>query len=118
MATGHHGANHPVKDLETGKVEITSMNHGFTVDAETLPDDVVQTVNSRIRFTNREGTKRVDDVEVFDFFAFDEVPAPQQIDGVGCRRRRGYRREAWSVEHELSLEDRRGPSALRHRRPR
>ena len=37
MATGHHGANHPVKDLETGKVEITSMNHGFTVDTESLP---------------------------------------------------------------------------------
>ena len=32
MAQGHHGANHPVKDLETGKVEIVSMNHGFTVD--------------------------------------------------------------------------------------
>ncbi len=36
MAQGHHGANHPVKDLETGKVEIVSMNHGFTVDRDTL----------------------------------------------------------------------------------
>ena len=35
MAQGHHGANHPVKDLETGKVEIVSMNHGFTVDTAT-----------------------------------------------------------------------------------
>ena len=35
MAQGHHGANHPVKDLETGKVEIVSMNHGFTVDSAT-----------------------------------------------------------------------------------
>ncbi|HSC18397.1 MAG TPA: glutamine-hydrolyzing carbamoyl-phosphate synthase small subunit [Rhizomicrobium sp.] len=43
MAQGHHGANHPVKDLETGKVEIVSMNHGFTVDAETLPGSVKQT---------------------------------------------------------------------------
>jgi carbamoyl-phosphate synthase small subunit len=43
MATGHHGANHPVKDLETGKVEITSMNHGFTVDSQTLPDGVRET---------------------------------------------------------------------------
>ena len=41
MNHGHHGANHPVKDLETGKVEITSMNHGFTVDAQTLPEGVV-----------------------------------------------------------------------------
>ena len=37
MNHGHHGANHPVKDMETGKVEITSMNHGFAVDSKTLP---------------------------------------------------------------------------------
>jgi carbamoyl-phosphate synthase small subunit len=43
MNHGHHGANHPVKDLETGKVEITSMNHGFTVDSQTLPADVLET---------------------------------------------------------------------------
>ncbi|WP_425050041.1 glutamine-hydrolyzing carbamoyl-phosphate synthase small subunit [Psychromarinibacter sp. S121] len=42
MNHGHHGANHPVKDLETGKVEITSMNHGFTVDSQTLPADVIE----------------------------------------------------------------------------
>lgn len=40
MHQGHRGANHPVKDLATGKVEITTMNHGFTVDAESLPDNV------------------------------------------------------------------------------
>jgi carbamoyl-phosphate synthase small subunit len=43
MNHGHHGANHPVKDLETGKVEITSMNHGFTVDSQTLPAGVRET---------------------------------------------------------------------------
>ena len=43
MNHGHHGANHPVKDKETGKVEITSMNHGFTVDAQTLPAGVIET---------------------------------------------------------------------------
>ena len=43
MNHGHHGANHPVKDLETGKVEITSMNHGFTVDSQTLPAEVMET---------------------------------------------------------------------------
>ena len=37
---GHRGANHPVKELETGKVEITSQNHGFAVDADSLPKDV------------------------------------------------------------------------------
>jgi carbamoyl-phosphate synthase small subunit len=37
MKFGHHGANHPVKDLDTGRVSITSQNHGFAVDAESLP---------------------------------------------------------------------------------
>ena len=43
MHQGHHGANHPVKDKTTGKVEITSMNHGFAVDPETLPASAVET---------------------------------------------------------------------------
>ena len=43
MHQGHHGANHPVKDLTTGKVEITSMNHGFAVDTTTLPSDIEET---------------------------------------------------------------------------
>jgi carbamoyl-phosphate synthase small subunit len=43
MHQGHHGANHPVKDFTTGKVEITSMNHGFAVDRDSLPADVEET---------------------------------------------------------------------------
>ena len=43
MEQGHHGANHPVKDLTTGKVEIVSMNHGFTVSREELPDRLAET---------------------------------------------------------------------------
>ncbi|ADZ69692.1 glutamine-hydrolyzing carbamoyl-phosphate synthase small subunit [Polymorphum gilvum] len=43
MHQGHHGANHPVHDHTTGKVEITSMNHGFAVDRESLPDTVEET---------------------------------------------------------------------------
>ena len=43
MHQGHHGANHPVKDLTTGKVEITSMNHGFAVDRDSLPANAVET---------------------------------------------------------------------------
>ena len=39
MFQGHRGANHPVKRLADGRVEITSMNHGFAVDAETLPEN-------------------------------------------------------------------------------
>jgi carbamoyl-phosphate synthase small subunit len=60
MNHGHHGANHPVKDMETGKVEITSMNHGFAVDGKTLPEGVVEThrslfdgSNCGIRMANR-----------------------------------------------------------------
>ncbi|NNE87471.1 MAG: glutamine-hydrolyzing carbamoyl-phosphate synthase small subunit [Silicimonas sp.] len=60
MNHGHHGANHPVKDMETGKVEITSMNHGFTVDSQTLPAGVKEThvslfdgSNCGIRLTDR-----------------------------------------------------------------
>ncbi|HUJ02397.1 MAG TPA: glutamine-hydrolyzing carbamoyl-phosphate synthase small subunit [Rhizomicrobium sp.] len=52
MAQGHHGANHPVKDLETGKVEIVSMNHGFTVDRDTLPKGVRETHVSLFDGTN------------------------------------------------------------------
>ena len=43
MNHGHHGANHPVKDVESNKVEITSMNHGFTVDSQSLPVGVLET---------------------------------------------------------------------------
>jgi len=43
MHQGHHGANHPVKDHTTGKVEIVSMNHGFAVDGESLPQGVEET---------------------------------------------------------------------------
>ncbi|MEO1199092.1 MAG: glutamine-hydrolyzing carbamoyl-phosphate synthase small subunit [Pseudomonadota bacterium] len=60
MHQGHHGANHPVKDLTTGKVEITSMNHGFAVDGASLPDGVTQThvslfdgSNCGLRLTDR-----------------------------------------------------------------
>ena len=43
MSQGHHGANHPVKDYTTNKVEIVSMNHGFAVDANSLPENVEET---------------------------------------------------------------------------
>jgi carbamoyl-phosphate synthase small subunit len=46
MHQGHHGANHPVKDFTTDKVEIVSMNHGFAVDPTTLPENAVETHRS------------------------------------------------------------------------
>ena len=60
MSQGHHGANHPVKELATGKVEIVSMNHGFAVDAGSLPPNAVAThvslfdgSNCGLRLTDR-----------------------------------------------------------------
>ncbi|MEM6534181.1 MAG: glutamine-hydrolyzing carbamoyl-phosphate synthase small subunit [Pseudomonadota bacterium] len=52
MTQGHHGANHPVQDLATGKVEIVSMNHGFTVDPASLPDGVEESHRSLFDRTN------------------------------------------------------------------
>ena len=46
MRHGHHGANHPVRDLETGRVAIVSMNHGFAIDRDSLPDGVAETHRS------------------------------------------------------------------------
>jgi len=52
MDQGHHGANHPVKDHTTDKVEIVSMNHGFAVDSDSLPDTVEETHVSLFDGTN------------------------------------------------------------------
>ena len=52
MRQGHHGANHPVRDNTTGKVEIVSMNHGFAVDPDSLPAHATQTHVSLFDGTN------------------------------------------------------------------
>jgi len=76
MNHGHHGANHPVKDLETGKVEITSMNHGFTVDSQTLPAGVRETHVSL--FDGSNCGVRMEDRPVFSVQYHPEAsPGPQ-----------------------------------------
>ncbi len=76
LLTGHRGANHPVKDLTTGKVEITSQNHGFHVLPETLPDNVEVTHQSLFDGTN-EGL-RVKGMPVFSVQYHPEAsPGPQ-----------------------------------------
>ncbi len=76
MGHGHHGANHPVKDQDTGKVEITSMNHGFTVDSQTLPAGVIETHISLFDGTNCG--LRVDGKPVFSVQHHPEAsPGPQ-----------------------------------------
>jgi len=76
MAHGHHGANHPVKDLETGKVEITSMNHGFAVDGASLPEGVLETHVSL--FDGSNCGLRVADKPIFSVQYHPEAsPGPQ-----------------------------------------
>ncbi|TQM93319.1 glutamine-hydrolyzing carbamoyl-phosphate synthase small subunit [Roseinatronobacter monicus] len=76
MNHGHHGANHPVKDHDTGKVEITSMNHGFAVDSQTLPQGVIETHTSL--FDGSNCGIRMQDKPVFSVQHHPEAsPGPQ-----------------------------------------
>jgi len=76
MPQGHHGANHPVMDYTTGKVEIVSMNHGFTVDEDSLPSNVRQT--HRSLFDGSNCGIAVDDRPVFSVQHHPEAsPGPQ-----------------------------------------
>ncbi|MCK2125605.1 glutamine-hydrolyzing carbamoyl-phosphate synthase small subunit [Thauera aromatica] len=78
MATGHHGANHPVKDLDTGKVLITSQNHGFAVDPSTMPANLRVTHVSLFDGTN-QGLVRTD-VPAFSFQGHPEAsPGPHDV---------------------------------------
>lgn len=76
MDTGHRGANHPVKDLATGKVEITSQNHGFVVDEGSLPANVE--VTHRSLFDKSVEGIKVKDKPVFSVQYHPEAsPGPQ-----------------------------------------
>ena len=78
MKTGHHGANHPVKDLDSGRVSITSQNHGFAVDAATLPAHLRATHVSLFDGT-LQGIERTDK-PAFSFQGHPEAsPGPHDI---------------------------------------
>ena len=78
MKFGHHGANHPVKDLDSGRVSITSQNHGFAVDGATLPDNLRVTHVSLFDAT-LQGLQRVDR-PAFGFQGHPEAsPGPGDI---------------------------------------
>ncbi len=78
MATGHHGANHPVQDLDGGRVMITSQNHGFAVDESTLPANVRVTHRSLFDGTN-QGIA-LTDAPAFSFQGHPEAsPGPRDV---------------------------------------
>ncbi len=78
MGHGHHGANHPVQDLDSGRVMITSQNHGFAVDEDTLPPTLRVTHRSLFDGTN-QGIARTD-VPAFSFQGHPEAsPGPTDV---------------------------------------
>ena len=78
MGHGHHGANHPVQDLDTGRVMITSQNHGFAVDEASLPANLRVTHRSLFDGTN-QGIARTD-VPAFSFQGHPEAsPGPHDV---------------------------------------
>ncbi len=78
MKFGHHGANHPVQDLEDGTVMITSQNHGFAVDEATLPANVVAT--HRSLFDGSLQGIRLTDAPAFSFQGHPEAsPGPHDV---------------------------------------
>ena len=81
MSFGHHGANHPVQDLETGRVMITSQNHGFAIDEATLPPNAV--VTHRSLFDGSNSGFKLTDKPVWAVQHHPEAsPGPQDSFGV------------------------------------
>jgi carbamoyl-phosphate synthase small subunit len=78
MKFGHHGANHPVQDKDSGRVLITSQNHGFAVDAETLPSNV-RVTHVSLFDDSLQGIERTD-VPAFSFQGHPEAsPGPHDV---------------------------------------
>ncbi len=78
MKFGHHGANHPVLALASGRVAITSQNHGFAVDADSLPDNVE--ITHRSLFDGSLQGMRLTDAPAFGFQGHPEAsPGPQEL---------------------------------------
>jgi len=81
MKFGHHGANHPVQEIATGRVMISSQNHGFAVNEDSLPDNVVATYRSLFD-GSLQGIKRTD-CPAFSFQGHPEAsPGPNDVEAL------------------------------------
>ena len=81
MKFGHHGANHPVIDLATGRVMISSQNHGFAVDESTLPPNIQ--ITHRSLFDGSNQGIRLTDAPAFSFQGHPEAsPGPHDVGGL------------------------------------
>ncbi len=81
MKFGHHGANHPAKDLDSGRVMITSQNHGFSVDSKELPD-ILRATHVSLFDGSLQGIERTD-VPAFGFQGHPEAsPGPHDVAGL------------------------------------
>ena len=100
MKFGHHGANHPVQELDSGRVMITSQNHGFAVDPDSLGDNLRPTHRSLFD-QSLQGIERVD-VPAFGFQGHPEAsPGPHDVAGLFDRftlQMRLYRRESAQLD--------------------
>jgi carbamoyl-phosphate synthase small subunit len=84
MKFGHHGANHPVQDLDTGRVMISSQNHGFAVDETSLPTNV--RVTHRSLFDGSNQGIALTDRPAFSFQGHPEAsPGPRDVEGLFAR---------------------------------
>ena len=78
MSHGHHGANHPVKDMDTGQVLITSQNHGFAVDVDSLPENL-RVTHVSLFDGSLQGIARTD-APAFSFQGHPEAsPGPHDV---------------------------------------
>lgn len=103
MKFGHHGANHPVVDLASGRVMITSQNHGFAVDEDSLPDNLRATHRSLFD-GSLQGIERVDR-PAFSFQGHPEAsPGPHDVDPLFARFIRSM--QAARAEREAAVRDR------------
>ena len=98
MKFGHHGANHPVQDLESGQVMITSQNHGFAVDESSLPDNVIATHRSLF-----DGSLQGIAIKGKPAFGFQGIRRPVRGHMMCCRCSKGSF-TIWMIRREVVSE--------------